>query len=145
MTASPRSRQVRERAQARLTGSQTVPERPPVGEGQCDGAVERAIGLVVGKASTLRAALEERIGAQVPRDAPVLCWLVKFVAYPINRCDVGNDAKSPTEQLRGRRQKTPIVEFGQEIMYMPAKPATGGKWDPRFYLGTFVGEAIVVS
>ena len=41
-------------------GSQTVPERPPVGEGQSNGIIERAAGLVAGQARTLKAAPGER-------------------------------------------------------------------------------------
>ena len=40
----------REIGQARQEGSQTVPERPPVGESQSTGIVERAVGLVAGQA-----------------------------------------------------------------------------------------------
>ena len=62
----------REIAQARREGSQKVPERPPVGESQSDGIVERAVGLVAGQARTLKAALEHRIGARVRRKGIVL-------------------------------------------------------------------------
>ena len=81
----------REIAQARQKGSQTVPERPPVGESQSNGIIERAVGLLAGQARTLKAALEHRTGARVPPDARVLCWLVEFAAYLMNRCDVGSD------------------------------------------------------
>ena len=53
----------REIAQARQEGSQTVPERSPVGESQSSGITERAVGLVAGQARTLKAALEHRTGA----------------------------------------------------------------------------------
>ena len=79
----------REMAQARQEGSQTVPERPPVGESQSSGIIERAVGLVAGQARTLKAALEHRIGAKVPPDARILCWLVEFAAHYMNRCDIG--------------------------------------------------------
>ena len=52
-------------AQARQEGSQTVPERPPVGGSLSKGFIERAVVLVAGQARTLRAALEHRIGASV--------------------------------------------------------------------------------
>ena len=44
----------REIAQARQEESQTVPERPPVGESQSNGIIERAVGLVAGQARTLK-------------------------------------------------------------------------------------------
>ena len=83
----------REIAQARQEGSQTVPERPPVGESQSNGIVERAVRLVGGQARTL----EHRTGAKVPPDARMLCWLVEFL-----------------QRLHGRRDNTPILEFGEK-------------------------------
>ena len=63
-------------AQARQEGSRTVPERPLVGESQSNGIIERTVGLVAGLARILKAALEHHIGAKVPPDARMLCWLV---------------------------------------------------------------------
>ena len=91
----------REIGQARQEWSQTVPGRPPVGDCQTNGVIERAVGLVAGQARTLQAALEHRTGTS---------WLVEFAACLLNRCDI-----------------------------MPAKPARGGKWEPRFHPGVFVG------
>ena len=109
-----------------------MPERPPVGESQSNGIIERAVGLVAGQARTLKAALELRIGPRVPPDARILCWLVEFAAYLVNRCDLGRDGKSPLQRLHGRRDNTPILEFGEKILYMPAKPVRRGKWERRF-------------
>ena len=56
-----------------------------------------------------------------------------------------------TSAVHGRRDNTPILEFGEMILYMPAKPARGGKWEPRFHPGVFVGmlnsssEEVVVT
>ena len=141
----------REIAQARQEGSQTVPERPPVGESQSNGIIERAVGLVDGQARTLKAALEHRMGARVPPDARILCWLVEFAAHLMNRCDIGSDGNTPLQRLHGRRENTPILEFEERILSMPAKPARGGKWEPRFHPGVFVGmlnssaEAVAVT
>ena len=41
--------------------------------------------------------------------------------------------------LHGRKDNTPIQEFGEKTLYMPAKAARGGKWEPRFHPGVFVG------
>ena len=137
----------REIAQSRQEGSQTVPER----ESQSNGIIERAVGLVAGQARTLKAALEHRIGTRVPPDARILCWLVEFAAYPMNRCDTGSDGKTPLQRLHGLRDNTLNLEFGEKILYMPTMPARGRKWEPRFHSGVFVGmrnsssEAVVVT
>ena len=74
-------------------GSQTVPERPPVGESQSNGITERTVGLIAGQARTLKAALEHRIGAMVPPGARILCWLVELAACLMIRCDIGSDGR----------------------------------------------------
>ena len=79
------------------------------------------------------------MGARVPPDARILCWPVEFAAYLMNRCDIDSDGKTPLQRLHRRRDNTPILELGERILYMPAKPARGGKWKPRFHPGVFVG------
>ena len=96
-----------------------------------------------GQARTLKAALGYRIGTRVPPDARILCWMVECAAYLINRCDIGSDGKTTVHRLDGGKEITPILEFGEEILYMPAKPARGGNWEPRFHLGVF--ELVVRS
>ena len=51
----------REIAQTRQEGSQTVPERPPVGKSRSNGIIERAVGLVAGQTRTLQGALDRGI------------------------------------------------------------------------------------
>ena len=65
---------VREIAHARQEGSQTVLERPLVGEIQSNGIIGCAAGLLASQARTLMAALEHRIGTRVPPDARILWW-----------------------------------------------------------------------
>ena len=68
----------------------------------------------------------------------------------MNRCNIGSDRKTPLQRLHDRRDNTPIPEFGEKILYVPAKPARGGKWEPRFHPGVFPwmldasSEAVVV-
>ena len=82
---------VRDTAQARQEGSQTVPERDHQWE---------------------RATLEHRIGVKVPPDARTLCWLVECAAHLMNRCDIGSDGKTRLHRLHARRDSTPILDFG---------------------------------
>ena len=82
-----------------------MPERPPVGESQSTGTVERTVGLMAGQARTLEAALEHRVGVKVPLDARILCWLVEFAAFLMNRCEIGSDGKTLLHRLHGRIDK----------------------------------------
>ena len=62
-----------------------------------------------------------------------------------------SDGKTPMHTLHGRRDNTPILEFGEKVLYKLARPARGGTWDPRFYPGVFVemlnssSDAVVVT
>ena len=47
-------------------------------------------------------------------DARILSWLVEFAAHQMNRCDIGSDGKTPTHRLHGRRDNTPVLDFGGE-------------------------------
>ena len=151
--------QVRRRAGDRGTGegnSTSSPRGKPdrseetTSGGQSSGTIERA-GFLAGQARTLKAALEHRKGTGVPPDARILCVLVDFAAYLMNRCDVGSHGKTPLQGLHGRGDNAPLLELGEKILYMPAKPARGGKWDPRFHPGVFgsmlhpPSEAVVVT
>ena len=85
------------------------------------------MGPVAGQARTLKAALEHRIGTSIWPDARILCWLVEFaarLAHLVNRCDIDSDGKTPLHRLHERRDNTPILEFGEIVLYMPAKPAS---------------------
>ena len=79
----------------------------------------------------MKAALEHCIDVKVPLDARILCWLVEFASYLVNRCDIGSD--------------------GEKMLCMPAKPARGGKCETRLHPAVFVGtlnwssEAVVVT
>ena len=37
---------------------------------------------------------------------------VEFAAYLMNRCDIDSDGKTPLHRLHGRKDNTPILEFG---------------------------------
>ena len=73
-----------------------------------NGIIERAVELFAGQARALKAALEFRMGAGVPPVARILCWLVEFAAYLMNRCDIGSDGKTPLQRLHGGKDNTPL-------------------------------------
>ena len=56
-----------------------------------------------------------------------------------------------TQTAWTKAHSTPILEFIEKMLYMPAKPARGGKWRPQFYPRKFVGmlhsssEAVVIT
>ena len=122
------------------------------GESQSNGVIERSVGLIAGQARTLRAALEHRKGTIVPPDARIPCWLVEFAAYLMNRSDIGRDGKTPLLRLHGRRDNTPILEFGGEDPVHAGQTSERRRmWEPRFHPGVSIGmlnsssQAVVVT
>ena len=118
----------RENAQARQEGSARLCQRDH--QCQSNGIIERTVGLVAGQV-TLKAALEHNIGVKVQPDARMLCWVVEV------RC-------VSDEEVWERRRYTDCLDEGSntpilEFWDMLARPARGGKWDPRFHFGVFVG------
>ena len=109
-----------------------------MGESHSNGIIKRAVGLVAGQARTPKSAQEHLIGTSLPPDARILCRMVEFATHLMNRCDICSDGETPLQGLHGRKDNTPILEFGEKILFMPAKPARGGKWEPRFHPGVFV-------
>ena len=87
------------------------------GDSQSNGVIERAVGLVAGQARTLKAALEHRMETRIAPGARILCWLVECAAYLMNWCDIGSDGKTPLHRLHGRRDNTPILEFGEDSVH----------------------------
>ena len=83
--------QVRQRASGegnRTSSPRRKPDRSgdtTLGEGKSNEIIERVVGLVASEARTLKAALEHRTGTAIPPDARILCWLVEFAAYLMNR------------------------------------------------------------
>ena len=50
-----------------------MPERPPVGESQSNGIIERTVDLWLDRLEHKKAALEHGFGVKVPPDATISC------------------------------------------------------------------------
>ena len=128
---------------------ETVLENSEAGESQSNGSTESAVGIVEGMIRTFKSALEERIGAIIRLDAPVIPWLVEHAGHVYSRYRVGPDGRTPLERNRGKRIGRPVCEFAEQVLYMPLKASRGGKADPKFsqgiYLGTLTrtGETVI--
>ena len=80
----------------------TVVENSPVKDSQANGFIERANGLVKEQVTTLKDALDTRLGEKVPPQSAVLTWLVEYSATLLSRYAVGKDGKTAYERIRGR-------------------------------------------
>ena len=68
-------------------------------------------------------------GASHWRQMPARCEDTVLAGGVRNRCDIGSAGKTPLHRLHGRRDNAPILELREKVLYMPAKPASGGKWN----------------
>ena len=110
----------------------TAPEESPVGESQSNGEVENAVKMIQGMARVIKAGLERRLGKRIPRDHPIVPWIIRHAAGILNRRLVGKDGKTAHERARGRRWRKKGAEMGETVFYL--KPRSKGKrpgrsWD----------------
>ena len=94
-----------------------VPERSAVGESQSNGRAEKAVQTVEDQLRTLKFALEDHIGAQIPSTHPVTMWLAEYTGVLLTKYSVDSDGTTPYEHLHGQRVRERIVEFGEQNIY----------------------------
>ena len=82
-------------ALARCHGGRVTPEMPPVGEHQSNGVVEEAGRTIRDQARVLKVQLQANIGREVGVDEPIMPWLIRWVAMPMSRFQVGRDGRIP--------------------------------------------------
>ena len=126
-------------AMQELSLDHIIPLNSPVGESECNGRVENVIKRVQEKVRTLRHHVEYQIKAKIPDDAPIMSWLVTWSAELISKYAVGEDGKSPYGRIRKEDCVTPLVLFGETVLYLPLKTVHRNKGTPakrmRIWLG----------
>eukprot|EP00972_Heterocapsa_arctica_P048613 7165976-Heterocapsa_arctica.AAC.1 len=91
-----------------------------------------------GMVRTVKSALEFRIGTTVRPTDVIIPWMVEHASQLYSRCHVGCDGRTPVGRNRGRAVRRPVCEFGEQELYMPLKAGRGGKFDDRFWHGTYL-------
>ena len=104
-------------AVAKFHGGVVVPESPPKGESQSNGAVEGAGRIVRDFIRVLKIQMEEKAGVTVESTDPVLQWAIRWAAMLTSRFLVGADGKTGWERRRRRACKIPVVAFGEKVWY----------------------------
>ena len=69
-------------------------------------------------------ALEDWWKVKILVDHPILCYLIEYAAYLLNRFEVGRRGKASYERCRGKKAKTLGIEFGEAI-HWKRKPIGG--------------------
>ena len=133
-------------------GGKYVMEHSPVKASAGNGVIEKGIQSIEGQVRVLLDALETRWGVKIPVYHPVICYLIEYAAFLLNRFEVGNDGKTNYERCKGKRAKTLGIEFGEAIFWR--RKLVGGAlgklsvtWEDGVYLGVKgkTGEIVVAD
>ena len=98
----------------------------------------------------LKSCLEDKWNVDVKIENSVIPWLVEFAAYLLNRFEVGTDGKTAYERSKGKKARSPGIQFGEGILW--EKRATRGalgkmtiQWRDGVFLGVKgrTGEIVV--
>ena len=116
-----------------------IPTNSPVGESECNGRVENCIRRIQEKVRALRHQLEQGIKEKVPDEAPIMAWLVRWVAELIFKYSPGDDGRTPFERIRLESFAVPLVPFGENVMYLPLKTSSGSNGEPAKKSGVWLG------
>ena len=122
------------------TGTRTIPEQSPVKSSGSNGIVERAIQSVEMQMRVMKSVLESRWGMEVPDAHAIMVWMAEYVAFLLNRFEVGHDGKTAYERLKGKKAKVNGLEFAEGVLFK--KKASQGQlgklnimWEDGIYLG----------
>ena len=118
----------------------TALENSKVGESDSNGKVERAIQDLKGLIRTIKSATEEKTGAPIHVNDPVVPWLVRHAAHLINTCRVREDGKTAVQLMKGRKMNAKLLPFCETVLFkIPKTTNPPGDFENRWERGTWVG------
>ena len=128
---------VRSVANARV--HRTLPRHGPPHSHQSQGPVEACIQVYRGIFVAIKLALEARIGCRLLLKHPAIVWLVRHVAWLINRYNTGRDGCSSFRRIFGKSYNGGICKVGEQVHYkLSGHPSS--RVEPRWELGAWVGK-----
>ncbi len=78
-------------------------EHPAPYDSKGNGAAENAVKQVQGLLRTHKSALEWHISKSIPREHPVIAWMVEYVAFLLTTRRVKTNGLTPYQHLRGKQ------------------------------------------
>ena len=123
----------------RETEVEIVMETTPVDDHQANGVVESAVRQVQGQFRAMKDALDSRYKTRVGGDHPAIPWLVTHAASVITRMRKDSEGFTAYRRWKGRAFNRPVTEFGECVLYLPAKTAGRDKFDVRWQEGIWLG------
>ena len=124
---------------AKVAGIST--RHSPAYSSQSQGSIERAHRTLFGQVRVIREHLNIHYSIRVGTQHPIMPWIVKHSAFLINNYLIHSDGVSSYFRRWKTDNKTPICEFGESILYMPATAVKQyPKLENRFYKGIWLGK-----
>ena len=130
-------------ALAKYHGGKVVPETPPRGESQSNGAVESAGKTVREYVRVLKETVEEHCAIKMEAADVLTTWAVRWAAMLCSRYLVGTDGMTPYERRRGRRCQVPTAVFGEKVWYKELRmnKDRANKLESEWAEGIWLGHA----
>ena len=128
------------RLRAANGGGRFVIENSPVASHASNGVVERAIQSVVAQVRVMLDALEAKWKVEIPYNHLVICFMIEYAAFLLNRFEVGHDGRTAFERCKGKKAKTMGIEFGEAVLWkkvssVGALGKLSSSWDDGVFLG----------
>ena len=120
--------------------AETVSLESPVRDSKANGAAERAVRTWAGQLRTLRHHLESRLKCPVPKDSPLMTWLVSWAADVVFRYKVHSNGRTSHEWITGHRCTQPVAGFAENINFKFTtdknhRNKMNSEWSTGFFVG----------
>ena len=89
-------------------------------DSQSNGLAEVAVRDVNGVARSLHYDMAKLHDVDIPREHPILMWMVHYAGSVITRGQLGKDGMTAFQRWKGQRFKGPLPPFAECILYLPA-------------------------
>ena len=107
-----------------------------VRESKGNAHVERAIRTWRDQFRTLRHYTERRFGCKIPRDSPLMGWLVSWASEVLNRYKIQSNGRTAFEMATLHKCRHKVAAFAEKVYFQHTHT---GKEDDRKDVGVFVG------
>ena len=126
---------------ARARGDlETSIENTPPGDSRANGYAERAVRSLEEQIRAIKIGFEQNTGREVDVQSLGMEWLFEHCADILNKCVVAHDGKTAYERIKLKQYHGQFYEFGEVIMSkVPGKPS-GGRMEPRWLRGIWLGK-----
>ena len=122
-----------------LRPKDVIPVNSQVGESECNGRVENTIRRIQEKIRVFRHGFEKSTKDKIQDNSFVMAWFVRWVAELLSKYSPGDDGRTPYERSLGSQCQTPLVPFGETVMYLPMETVHRNKGEPAKLFGVWFG------